>query len=70
MKRQKENSHENITWSEMGKQNVQAEEVYCGCFFAEIAQLDHPEYIWFKLIFITKKEKYLYMMTINGKAGM
>ena len=28
MKRQKENSHENITWSEMGKQNVQAEKVY------------------------------------------
>ena len=28
MKRQKENSHEGITWSEMGKQNVQAKEVY------------------------------------------
>ena len=27
-KKQKENSHEGITWSEMGKQNVQAEEVY------------------------------------------
>ena len=25
MKKQKENSHEGITWSEMGKQNVQAE---------------------------------------------
>ena len=25
----KENSHENITWSEIGKQNVQAEKVYC-----------------------------------------
>ena len=24
----KENSHEGITWSEMGKQNVQAEKVY------------------------------------------
>ena len=27
---QKEYSHEGITWSEMGKQNVQAEKVYCG----------------------------------------
>jgi len=29
MKKQKENSHEGITWSEMRKQNVQAEKVYC-----------------------------------------
>ena len=29
MKKQKENSHEGITWSEMGKQNVQAKEVCC-----------------------------------------
>ena len=29
MKKQKENSQEGITWSEMGKQNVQAEKVYC-----------------------------------------
>ena len=28
MKKQKENSHEDITWYEMGKQNVQAEKVY------------------------------------------
>ena len=28
MKKQKENSHEGITWPEMGKQNVQAKEVY------------------------------------------
>ena len=28
MKKQKENSLENIMWSEMGKQNVQAKEVY------------------------------------------
>ena len=27
-KKQKENSHEGITWSEMGKQNVQAKKVY------------------------------------------
>ena len=27
-KKQKENSHEGITWSEMGKQNEQAKEVY------------------------------------------
>ena len=30
MKKQKEHSREGITWSEMGKQNVQAEKVYCG----------------------------------------
>ena len=29
MKKQKQNSHEGITWSKMGKQNVQAEKVYC-----------------------------------------
>ena len=29
MKKQKENSREGITWSEVGKQNVQAEKVYC-----------------------------------------
>ena len=29
MKKEKENSHEGITWSEMRKQNIQAKEVYC-----------------------------------------
>ena len=29
MQKEKENSHEGITWSEMGKQNVQPKEVYC-----------------------------------------
>ena len=29
MKKQMENSREGITWSEMGKQIVQAEKVYC-----------------------------------------
>ena len=34
MKKQKENSHENITWSEMGKQNEQAKKShYAGFFF-------------------------------------
>ena len=28
MKKQKANSHEGITWSEMGKQNIQVKEVY------------------------------------------
>ena len=28
MTKQKENSHDGITWSEMGKQNVQAEKIY------------------------------------------
>ena len=32
-KKQKANSHEGITWSEMGKQNIQAKEVY-SCFFS------------------------------------
>ena len=30
-KKQKANSHEGITWSEMGKQNIQAKEVYLIC---------------------------------------
>ena len=30
MKEQKANSHEGITWFEMGKQNIQAKEVYIG----------------------------------------
>ena len=29
IKKQKENSHEGITWSKIGKQNVQAKKVYC-----------------------------------------
>ena len=29
MKRQKANSLKNITWSELGKQNVQGKKVYC-----------------------------------------
>ena len=48
--KQKENSHEGITWSEMGKQNVQAEKVYSSrrrserdCnFIKEISQLFFP----------------------------
>ena len=38
MKKQNENSLENITWSEMGKQNVQAKEVYSilGCELLKI----------------------------------
>ena len=33
MKKQKESSLENITWSKMGKQNVQAKEVNCDKLF-------------------------------------
>ena len=33
--KQKENSHEGVTWSEMGKQNVQAEKVYCDWFISQ-----------------------------------
>ena len=36
MKKQKENSHEGITWSEMGKQNVQAEKVYSQIYESKI----------------------------------
>ena len=38
MKKQKENSLEGITWSEMGKQNVQAKEVYWLQGLTDIAQ--------------------------------
>ena len=39
MKKQKENSHEGITWSEMGKQNVQAEKVYWGQCKLKLTQI-------------------------------
>ena len=37
--KQKENSHEGITWSEMGKQNVQAKKVYYAKAIAKVANL-------------------------------
>ena len=37
MKKQNENSHEGITWSEIGKQNVQAKEVYSEIRLTEIS---------------------------------
>ena len=40
MKKQKENSHEGITWSEMGKQNVQAEKVYCTTKLKSLSEID------------------------------
>ena len=43
MKKQKENSLENITWSEMGKQNVQAKEVYSGVIVLAISN-HSPDY--------------------------
>ena len=39
MKKQKENSHEAITWSEMGKQNVQAKKAYWR-FFPQLSTCD------------------------------
>ena len=41
MKKQKEDSHEGITWSEMGKQNVQAEKVYWDIVFDAVKGLSH-----------------------------
>ena len=44
MKKQKENSHEGITWSEMGKQNVQAEKVYSTfAFFSSEQSVQQPK---------------------------
>ena len=37
MKRQKANSLENITWSELGKQNVQGKKVYCQLLVCNVA---------------------------------
>ena len=42
MKKQEENSHEGIKWSEMGKQNVQAEKVYYGICYASVTE-DHQK---------------------------
>ena len=42
MKKQKENSLENITWSEMGQQNVQAKEVYSEIENAVFSQRKTP----------------------------
>ena len=40
MKKQKENSHEGIKWSEMGKQNVQAKKsISHGIFLANVCRL-------------------------------
>ena len=57
MKKQKENSHEGITWSEMGKQNVQAEKVYChqNCV--------HTNYL---AIFGPQKEKIIIIIIFCG----
>ena len=35
MKKQKENSHENIMWSEIGKQKVQVKKVHWLCVFCK-----------------------------------
>ena len=43
MKKQKENSREGITWSEMGKQNVQAEKVYYAIAIAIATFSDWPK---------------------------
>ena len=42
--KQKENSHEGITWSEMGKQNVQAEKVY---YYATWSKNDNNFFLLF-----------------------
>ena len=42
--KQKENSLENITWSEMGKQNVQAKEVYYAQLFKSLLTVIHGKY--------------------------
>ena len=55
MKKQKEKTHEGITWSEMGKQNVQAEKVYCfvtllGYIIYIILTFAHLGGCWFALL--------------------
>ena len=42
MKKQKENSREGITWSEMGKQNVQAEKVYLTLVNLFVTEILYP----------------------------
>ena len=40
MKKQKENSYENITWSEMGKQNEQAKKVHLPLNYLDLTIYD------------------------------
>ena len=44
MKRQKENSLENITWSESGKQNISAKKVYLSCILQIAREIEDNGY--------------------------
>ena len=80
MKKQKGNSQEGITWSEMGKQNVQAKELYydySDAFGGEFVTLDllhdvshfnlHSFLQTLILAFVMKKEQnYLIEVDQNG----
>ena len=64
IKKQKENSHEGITWSEMGKQNVQAKNVYCASalfvyFFVSFSHL------WLFFIAFDKKNQQCVVNRLN-----
>ena len=61
MKKQKENSHEGITWSEMGKQNVQAEKVYWKRTAARCTKLKNAR---------AKRAKLLVFGTLRQRHGM
>ena len=49
MKRQKANSLENITWSELGKQNIQAKKVY----LEKTSSHDIYENYWLRMFVLT-----------------
>ena len=49
MKRQKANSLKNITWSELGKQNIQAKKVY----LEKTSSRDIYENYWLRMFVLT-----------------
>ena len=57
MKKQKENSHEGITWSVMGKQNVQAEKVYCHLFQNFCG--GRTVFLWLKRLILTSQSAFI-----------
>ena len=56
MKKQKENSHEGITWSEMGKQNVQAEKVYLSPMISGVRILKYLRKVLYQRTTCTAKD--------------
>ena len=64
MKKQKANSHEGVTWSEMGKQNVLAKKVYCAnaLFLSLFVSFSH---LWLFFLAFDKKNQQCVVNRLN-----